>query len=718
MAPGAEEVQATPVAPLVCLLLAVPQLDTVVSGVMRGRTGAVVVLDAHSGSVIAQHNAAVASRTLARPGSVMKPFTLAALLGSSAFRPGQALACPHTVRIGARKLDCSHPQSGAPLDAVAALAYSCNHYFSNAARSLKPEELLGVLNGVGRASLATDAEQLALQAIGEANIQVTPRGLAAAYRSLALRIAREPRLRPVLEGMEGCVRYGTGQLAAMPGLAIAGKTGTGTTGPGGYSHGWFAGFAPADKPEVVVVVFLERGQGGADAAPLAREVFRAWQASRSEATATVRYRVRLHWVSRRDGETISLPPEEYVAAVLAGEATVLRSDEALKAMAVAARTYAHRFAGRHAAEGFDFCDTTHCQDLRLSAVTERVRQAASATGGEMAWHQGRPVAAYYHADCGGSTEADSDELYLLRVRDPDCGASTWTASIAKRDLVRALRSAGFRSAAENAPFSVIKRTPSGRAASIQLGGLAVPAGALHTAIGQTLGWNLLRSTLYSARDQGSAVAFRGSGAGHGIGLCQRGADALGARGKTYREILAHYYPGTVVGRGARDFQWTRLGGERVDLWTTQPSADRTLAAAADRAVSEAERRSGIAIPGRAQFRVYPSVAAFRDATGEAGNVAAFARGAVIHLQPAQVLRGAGTLDRTLLHEALHIALESRARPGLPLWFREGLAAYLTDRNPRTRVGRLATERGLGAMLGWLRDGLPPDLGEPADQGHE
>jgi len=68
---------------------------------------------------------------------------------------------------------------------------------------------------------------------------------------------------------------------------------------------------------------------------------------------------RLHMIAR-----MSL--EEYVAAVLAGEAGGFQSDEALKAMAVAARTYAVRFQPRHAAEGFDFCDTTHCQDLRLS----------------------------------------------------------------------------------------------------------------------------------------------------------------------------------------------------------------------------------------------------------------------------------------------------------------------------------------------------------------
>src|SRR5438874_1571512 len=61
--------------------------------------------------------------------------------------------------------------------------------------------------------------------------------------------------------------------------------------------------------------------------------------------------------------TLHMPLEEYVAGVLAGESSIFKSDEALKAMAVAARTYAVRHTGRHRAEGFDFCDTTHCQDL-------------------------------------------------------------------------------------------------------------------------------------------------------------------------------------------------------------------------------------------------------------------------------------------------------------------------------------------------------------------
>ncbi len=79
--------------------------------------------------------------------------------------------------------------------------------------------------------------------------------------------------------------------------------------------------------------------------------------------------------------TVQLPLEDYVAGVLAGEAEGMRSQEALKAMAVAARTYAVHFRGRHRLQGFDLCDSTHCQVLRLSTVNDRARAAAEATEG-------------------------------------------------------------------------------------------------------------------------------------------------------------------------------------------------------------------------------------------------------------------------------------------------------------------------------------------------
>jgi hypothetical protein len=106
--------------------------------------------------------------------------------------------------------------------------------------------------------------------------------------------------------------------------------------------------------------------------------------------------------------TVALPMEDYVAGVLAGESSGFSSVESLKAMAVAARSYAARFRGRHQAEGFDFCDTTHCQDLRLTAVTPRLQEATAATEGEMMWYEAAggyllPPAMWRHEAGAGRT---------------------------------------------------------------------------------------------------------------------------------------------------------------------------------------------------------------------------------------------------------------------------------------------------------------------------
>src|ERR1019366_10755748 len=104
------------------------------------------------------------------------------------------------------------------------------------------------------------------------------------------------------------------------------------------------------------------------------------------------------------GATVEMPLERYVAEVLAGESSTFQSEEALKAMAIAARTYAVHFRGRHAAEGYDLCATTHCQRLQAEGVTARLEAIAEQTAGTMLWFEGMPALACYSRDCGGTTE--------------------------------------------------------------------------------------------------------------------------------------------------------------------------------------------------------------------------------------------------------------------------------------------------------------------------
>ena len=94
-----------------------------------------------------------------------------------------------------------------------------------------------------------------------------------------------------------------------------------------------------------------------------------------------------------------------MAAVLAGEVGSFRNEEALKAMAVAARTYAAYFRSRHRIEGYDFCSTTHCQRAILEDAGGRFKKAAEATRGQLLWFHSKPAFAVYSQDCGGKSEA-------------------------------------------------------------------------------------------------------------------------------------------------------------------------------------------------------------------------------------------------------------------------------------------------------------------------
>jgi cell division protein FtsI/penicillin-binding protein 2 len=266
-------------------------LQRIIDDSMIHRQGAAVALDVETGQVLASYRMDVAARRLAAPGSAIKPFTLMALLDAGLVKEETSLFCPRTVRIGTHILDCSHPRSPETLDPVMALAYSCNHFFTAMSARLPFDALPREFSRVGLNSVTGkwqtelpgvvdqphSKQAMQLMSVGEEGIKVTPLALAEAYSSLArpLRNAQTttPELRLVLKGLRAVVNSGTGQAASSKSVQVAGKTGTFD------GHAWFAGFAPAESPEMVVVVFLERGTGGADAAPIAGRIFDAYYTS-------------------------------------------------------------------------------------------------------------------------------------------------------------------------------------------------------------------------------------------------------------------------------------------------------------------------------------------------------------------------------------------------------------------------------------------------------
>jgi cell division protein FtsI/penicillin-binding protein 2 len=259
---------------------------------MAGRRGTAVVVDVRSGHILSAYHLDVAARRVAHPGSAIKPFTLLALLQAGKLDGQTALMCKRTVSIGGRKLDCTHPATPEPLVPASALAYSCNSYFTSVATRLTPAQLHDsfVRSGfsspsglvpdevAGNVALAHSPDELQLQAIGEWGIRVSPLELLRGYLDLARLATSDPngKLSPLFEGLQQSVAYGMARMAQPDApMKVAGKTGTAIADEGPWTHAWFAGYAPAENPQIVLIVFLEKGHGGSDAAGVARDIFAA-----------------------------------------------------------------------------------------------------------------------------------------------------------------------------------------------------------------------------------------------------------------------------------------------------------------------------------------------------------------------------------------------------------------------------------------------------------
>lgn len=666
-----------------------------------GRSGAALLWDLEKEQLAGAYHEGRAKTMLFRPGSLLKPFTLASFVEAGLYQEGFRVRCEAGI-----------------LNGVEALAYSCNEYFERALGMMEGAELT---RGYARFGLEARAQQTTLSA------------LLPAWRRLVGRY-QEARLAPVFRGMEQSVAYGTGRLAGLAGVQVAGKTGT------MREAALFAGYAPASKPRYLLLVHLDQGSGGGDAAPVAAKIL-AELFPKQPAFDPRRVSVRLFWqsplvqlnlapgdyaagtlveaggsrlvapgpltVEKRGGRfllTASLPLEEFVAAVLHGEAGGFRQVEARKAMAVAARTYAARFRGRHAEEGFDFCDTTHCQDARfvLKARGDLV-SAVEDTEGEMLWWQGRPAAAYYHADSGGWLEGSVEGPYLRAKRDiwwQDVAEARWTWTVGVKDLAAALHLTFVRPG-----FVVTAREASGRARALDVFGHPAEAAAFRMAVGRELGWEKLPSRLFEVEEKERRLVFRGRGRGHGMGLAQTSAERMAAAGKSYREILGEYYTGTKVSVTASGLQWRVLRGARVSLWTVNEGRDRALLVEAERALVDLERLTGMRV--EPVLRVYPSREAFRDATGILEPVQGATRGRQVRLMAgAQVGAQVAAQVATIRHELLHALLETNTKGAWPGWLREGMVLALLGEagEGRERVEGLMRSYGRGEVLRMWRVG--------------
>ncbi|HXH07289.1 MAG TPA: SpoIID/LytB domain-containing protein [Vicinamibacterales bacterium] len=271
-----------------------------------------------------------------------------------------------------------------------------------------------------------------------------------------------------------------------------------------------------------------------------------------------------------EARTLRVDLEAYVRAALVAELAPDPDADAsatlLETQAIVARTFAVAHVGRHLAEGFDLCATTHCQvvDFARAARGDRAEaaaRAARATEGVILWHAGRPARVVFHADCGGARSAavdvwgGRDDPYLRGGPDPLPAAarhSEWTFTADRERLRRALADDARTSPGRRLDALVVHaRDAAGRAQLVAIAGERTPivrGEELRRAIVRAFGPQSLRSTLFEVSRRGDRFVFTGRGYGHGVGLCQVGARARARAGASVREILLFYYPGTTLGR--------------------------------------------------------------------------------------------------------------------------------------------------------------------------
>lgn len=216
---------------------------------------------------------------------------------------------------------------------------------------------------------------------------------------------------------------------------------------------------------------------------------------------------------------VRMDREAAVAAVVTAESLPDTPIEALKAQAVAVRSYFATGARRH--RDFDFCDTTHCQFLReLPASGSRAYEAVVATKDLVLAYNAQPFPAMYTRSCGGHTLTPSG----VGMRDTFYPYYSVDCLYCREHPSRWTRSLPLREAAA----------------------LRISDEASRVQIGRQLGWDTVPSNTFVTAKEGNQVLLRGVGQGHGIGLCQVGARAMAFGGASFQQILSHYYPNTTI----------------------------------------------------------------------------------------------------------------------------------------------------------------------------
>ena len=267
-----------------------------------------------------------------------------------------------------------------------------------------------------------------------------------------------------------------------------------------------------------------------------------------------------------DNKVLEMPLEEYIVGVVSAEMPVSYEPEALKAQAVAARTYTYDKmlgSGCDRSEAVICTDSGHCQAFCDEAGRRekwgksfekneaKLRQAVEETKGMVLEYDGAPIVALFHSTSGGRTE-DVENVYknaLPYLRGVDSPGEESapryqrTVSISKQEFVKKLMEEDEKAEVteKNIAESIgtYQRTASGRVQTVEIGKTKFTGKQIRALF-------TLDSTDFTFAFDEENVQITTKGYGHGVGMSQVGANAMAKEGKNYEEILTHYYTGVTL----------------------------------------------------------------------------------------------------------------------------------------------------------------------------
>jgi stage II sporulation protein D len=255
-----------------------------------------------------------------------------------------------------------------------------------------------------------------------------------------------------------------------------------------------------------------------------------------------------------------LPLDEYLIGVVAAEMPAEFELEALKAQALTARTYyVKQITGAEASKlphGAQVTDTEAHQVFKNTAELkqqwgsdysrkiQKIAEAVKATDGQILTYDGTPITATFFSTSNGFTENSEDYWpnsfpYLRSVESPwDVGTPKYTSQTAM-SVAEFERKLGVKLAGNGEIGKITERTAGNRVRKIEIGGKTLTGKDVREKLG-------LRSSDFNWSLKGGQVVIETKGYGHGVGMSQYGANGMAAEGKTYQEIVQHYYQGIEI----------------------------------------------------------------------------------------------------------------------------------------------------------------------------